>query len=264
MAKKEAAGDYSHLKNRKGELIAKPLPQPTLPTVSLDDDDDKASMRSRGPPGSTISGNPYYFETKDAYSPSEYPPMPAFNPAYGHQYNQSVGTFEAPSPYEEEYGSTAHLTSSAAPFARAGAEPDRGGAATPFSQYGGDSPAESDYQHYQQQHHTADGAGYGGRMDNYTHQQESSPYYNDPQAQHPGAQHDAYTYDTQGYQNAPGYHEAQAYQETQAYQDAQSYQNMHGYQDAHGYQNTHGYQDGQAHHGVHPAGGYDYPAGQAM
>ncbi|CDO68699.1 hypothetical protein BN946_scf184652.g26 [Trametes cinnabarina] len=31
LAKKEAAGDFSHLKNKKGELIAKPLPQPTLP-----------------------------------------------------------------------------------------------------------------------------------------------------------------------------------------------------------------------------------------
>lgn len=195
-------------------------------------------MRSRGPPASTISANPYYYETKDAYSPTEYPPMPAFNPAYGHQYNQSVGTFEAPSPYEDEYGSTAHLTSSAAPFARA--EPDRGGAATPFSYYG-DSPAETDYQHQQPQHYSADGTGYGG-MDNYTHQQsESSPYFNDSQAQHHGAQHDAYPYhDPQGYQGAPSYHDAQ------------------------GYHDAHGYQDGQAYHGAHHAGGYDYTAGQAM
>ncbi|KZT66012.1 vacuole protein [Daedalea quercina L-15889] len=161
LAKKEAAGDFSHLKNSRGEFIAKPLPQPTLPNVMLDDDDDKASMRSRGPPASTISANPYY-ETKDAYSPTEYPPMPAYNPAYGqHQYNQSVGTFDAPSPYEDDYGSTAHLATSAAPFART--DPGRSGMENPYSYYGeayGESPAESDYQ--QQQRGASGGAAYDG------------------------------------------------------------------------------------------------------
>ena len=43
LAKKEAMGDFSHLKNKKGELIAQPLPQPTLPNLSVDDDFDAAN-----------------------------------------------------------------------------------------------------------------------------------------------------------------------------------------------------------------------------
>lgn len=38
-ARKEAAGDFSHLKNKKGELLRNPMAQPTLPNISLDDDD---------------------------------------------------------------------------------------------------------------------------------------------------------------------------------------------------------------------------------
>jgi len=154
LARKEAAGDFSHLKNKKGEFIAKPLPQPTLPNVSLDDDaDDKASMRTRGAPPSTQ--NDYYYEQKAPsqfnpdYSPSDYPPMPAYNQPYSHQYNASMGTFEGDphAVYEDDYGSTAHLTSSAAPFARS--EPV-GGMQNPYSMYGeGHSalPVESEYQH---------------------------------------------------------------------------------------------------------------------
>lgn len=72
--KKEAAGDFSHLKNKKGELIAQPLPQPTLPNVSLDDEEDAGSMRSRGPaPGAYGGGKEYGLD----YPPMDYPPMPA-------------------------------------------------------------------------------------------------------------------------------------------------------------------------------------------
>ncbi|GAA6023299.1 hypothetical protein JCM11491_006886 [Sporobolomyces phaffii] len=39
IARKEARGDFSHLKDRKtGKLRAAPLPQPTLPKIGLDDD----------------------------------------------------------------------------------------------------------------------------------------------------------------------------------------------------------------------------------
>lgn len=160
LAKKEAAGDYSHLKNKKGEFIAKPLPQPTLPNVMLDDDDDKASMRTRGPAPSVFSGqNDYYFEQKGAaqfspdYNPVDYPPMPTYNQPYSqhHQYSSSVGTFEGDqhAAYEDDYGSTAHLTSSAAPFART--EPARG-MNNPYSMYGegnGAAPLDPEYAHPQ-------------------------------------------------------------------------------------------------------------------
>lgn len=41
LARKEAAGDFSHLKDKKGNLRAKPLAQPTLPQIALDEDDYK-------------------------------------------------------------------------------------------------------------------------------------------------------------------------------------------------------------------------------
>lgn len=42
-------GDFSHLKNKKGELVAQPLPQPTLPNLSVDDDIDHTSKRGQPP-----------------------------------------------------------------------------------------------------------------------------------------------------------------------------------------------------------------------
>ncbi|PFH51417.1 hypothetical protein AMATHDRAFT_175341, partial [Amanita thiersii Skay4041] len=119
LAKKEAMGDYSHLKNKKGEFIAKPLPQPTLPNVSVDDDlDEVSTLNTRVPPYSSY--------TQDHYPP----PMPGYNP-YSNQYssashvpfNPSIGTLTNDDPtyhhhfYEEDNESTAHLASSAAPFA---------------------------------------------------------------------------------------------------------------------------------------------------
>jgi len=127
LAKKEAMGDFSHLKNKKGELIAQPLPQPTLPNLSVDDDfDDKSSMRTRGPPPSTYTQD--YYDYKADY-PTDYPPMPAYNQAYQqHQgqgaYYNSTNTFvedDYPPPnmtYDDDHGSTAHLALSAAPFAQ--------------------------------------------------------------------------------------------------------------------------------------------------
>ncbi len=80
LAQKEAEGDYSHLKNKKGELIAQPLPQPTLPNLSVDDD-DASSMNTRVAPSMHTKDYNYYNDKAD------YPPMPAYN-AYG-QYNPS-------------------------------------------------------------------------------------------------------------------------------------------------------------------------------
>ncbi|KAF8192477.1 hypothetical protein BJ912DRAFT_1094915 [Pholiota molesta] len=96
LAQKEAEGDFSHLKNKKGDFIAQPLPQPTLPNLSIDDDDDTSSMNTR----------------------ADYPPMPPYNPyaaqqgpgTYAH-YNPSAATLgyddpntPLPTPWQPVYG----------------------------------------------------------------------------------------------------------------------------------------------------------------
>jgi len=144
-------GDFSHLKNKKGELIAQPLPQPTLPNLSVDDDyDDNSSMRTRGPPPSTYTQDYYDYkpEYKSEYT-QDYPPMPAYSQQYaqpqgqqGAYYNQSMATFveddyQHPNMvYDDDQGSTAHLALSAAPFGQHG--PDRPVSAlpNPYNSYG--------------------------------------------------------------------------------------------------------------------------------
>ncbi|KIM46300.1 hypothetical protein M413DRAFT_441387 [Hebeloma cylindrosporum] len=125
-AQKEAIGDYSHLKNKKGELIAKPLPQPTLPNLSIDDEDDASSMHTRVAP-STYTKDYYNYQSDTG---GDYPPMPAYNPYSAHQppgnfphYNPSSATLTYDEPtyphkYDDDNESTAHLATSAAPFAR--------------------------------------------------------------------------------------------------------------------------------------------------
>ena len=125
LAKKEAAGDFSHLKNKKGELIAQPLPRPTLPNVSLDDLDDTSSTRKGGVAPSvytttttTATANDYYYnkEYGTDYPPNDYPPMPGYGQQY--PYNPSVGTLPDEQHYDDnDYGSTANLALSAAPMA---------------------------------------------------------------------------------------------------------------------------------------------------
>jgi len=107
LAKKEAMGDYSHLKNKKGELIAKPLPQPTLPNLSIDDEE----------PTEVDPNAPSYYNRDDYL-----PPMPSYLPYPGqYPYNPSAATLEDPpygQPMYDDEIENAHLASSAAPFAR--------------------------------------------------------------------------------------------------------------------------------------------------
>lgn len=122
LAKKEAMGDYSHLKNKKGEIVGKPLPQPTLPNLSVEDnDDDRSSIRTRGPAPSTYTQDTnYYYDKGGAYPP----PMPAYNP-YSTNQNPSFAHINPslPSLPREDYQSTYEeddttgLTTAAAPFA---------------------------------------------------------------------------------------------------------------------------------------------------
>jgi hypothetical protein len=121
LSKKEAAGDYSHLKNKKGEIVGKPQPQPTLPVLSVDDDlDDISSMKHRGPPGGYDGG--YYSDQKSSIV--DYPIMPAYNQPYSPhqapgypQYNASVSNVYDDR-YDDDTGSQVNLASAAAPIPR--------------------------------------------------------------------------------------------------------------------------------------------------
>ncbi|KAJ3488746.1 hypothetical protein NLI96_g2638 [Meripilus lineatus] len=131
LAKKEAAGDFSHYMNKKGELIAQPLPQPTLPNISLDDDDDHSSQRA-----ADVSQNSRYYYDQTDYPPSEYPPMPAFShphtsyDSYG-QYNPSAHTLAE----DDDHGITTHLATWGAPHA--GFQDRNTNAAYEWDAYGG-------------------------------------------------------------------------------------------------------------------------------
>ncbi|KAF8222765.1 hypothetical protein L208DRAFT_1370823 [Tricholoma matsutake] len=135
LAQKEARGDYSHLKNKRGEMIAKPLPQPTLPNLSVDDDvDDNMSINTRAPPPSTYTQDYYnYNSDKNSTVNVDYPPpMPAYNPYSTHQQPGSHTHFQQSSTsfpqddqnyhqhpmYDEDNESTAHLAAAAAPFSQ--------------------------------------------------------------------------------------------------------------------------------------------------
>lgn len=121
---KEAKGDFSHLKDG-----AAPLPQPTLPKLSVYDDDmdDTSSFQTRGPPGSTFTQDYYARERKGSYTTyndySDYPPMPAYNAqgvAGGYaQYGPSQASLAQNEAYmyEEDNESQAHLAAAAAPMA---------------------------------------------------------------------------------------------------------------------------------------------------
>jgi len=116
--KKEAMGDLSHLKNKKGELIHQPLPQPTLPNISIDDDlADIASLQKRTAPSTYTTGSDKYYAA-DATASYDYPAMPAYNGSYS--YGQDANSYARYNPsgttlpdenhfYEDDYGSTAHL-----------------------------------------------------------------------------------------------------------------------------------------------------------
>ncbi|KAI6105675.1 hypothetical protein EDD16DRAFT_1582153 [Pisolithus croceorrhizus] len=121
LARKEAMGDYSHLMNKKGEMIAKPLPQPTLPNLSVDDDADTASVTKRGLPGA-FAQDYYHGSDSKSIAPSyhtnpgggdyaDYPPMPPYSVTYSQQgISNHVGDID-------DYSSSTNLPAAAAPTA---------------------------------------------------------------------------------------------------------------------------------------------------
>jgi len=245
LAKKEAMGDFSHLKNKKGELIAQPLPQPTLPNLSVDDDfDDGSSMRTRGPPPSTYTQD--YYDYKGDYA-TDYPPMPAYNQTYsqhqsqGPYHNSSMNTFVEdeyqPPPnmtYDDDQGSTAHLAMSAAPFSQHSSERHRPGSqnhygssgmngsyvADPHDVYQGRAIPNADYARrspqpqpqgdYSYQGSGAPGGGGYGDAQLYASPTSYMPpshsqYYNGADTHTPAENYNPYDYNRQG-QAEQGHH----------------------------------------------------------
>jgi len=142
LARKEAAGDFSHLQNKKGEFVAKPLPQPTLPSVALDDfGSDTTSMRTRVEPdyyNSKWQKDQAYSNTPIDAAP-DYPPMPPYqayaHTGYDYQYD-SASMHEHPQyAYDDRYNeSQVALTQAAEPIS--GHLAATGGMPNPYSAQG--------------------------------------------------------------------------------------------------------------------------------
>jgi len=136
LARKEAAGDYSHYKNKNGAMRAMPLPQPTLPKVNVEDDYSSAyntEVDTWSDYKAPVDYLPVIATPAIDYPPvmpgynDSYPPYPAgqvpqpylntspYPPAQFAPYIVSSPTEELDA--EDEYGSTAHLALSAAPMA---------------------------------------------------------------------------------------------------------------------------------------------------
>lgn len=115
LARKEAAGDYSHLRNKKGEMVAQPLPQPTLPNVSLD---DEPAPSDYWPPPDYKSDYQSSLHSVPPEFGTEYPPMPMYpyptQPNYP-SYGQSMTTLADNGPVYD--GASEHtFTNGQAPY----------------------------------------------------------------------------------------------------------------------------------------------------
>jgi len=115
LMRKEAAGDFSHLKNKKGELVAAPLPQPTLPDVQLDDDYSSVTTKY-----SNTNNQYWQSDYKDApdYPPVDYPPMPAYQQSAGYYGPSSTELGSPGNDSESIYSSRTGLARGATPVAR--------------------------------------------------------------------------------------------------------------------------------------------------
>ncbi|GAA5822155.1 hypothetical protein JCM5353_006251 [Sporobolomyces roseus] len=121
IARKEARGDFSHLKDRKtGKLTAAPLPQPTLPKIGFNDDLYSDSGSNAGyppqnnipygypPPHSLSNRNIYPYASSDSESLHSIPAPP--HPSHALQASHRNGS------YADSIHSTDGLTAMAAPF----------------------------------------------------------------------------------------------------------------------------------------------------
>jgi len=114
LAKKEAAGDFSHRTDKNG--VVHNAPQPTLPQISLDDDDNTtlAAPKSQKYAASFRTGQESYWgsDYKDDQSAiyggaPDYPPMPAYDPnAYPPQPGYTAGymsSHDHDTGYDDQY-----------------------------------------------------------------------------------------------------------------------------------------------------------------
>lgn len=118
LAKKEAAGDFSHRTDKNG--VVRNAPQPTLPQISLDDDDATtlaapksvkyaASFRTgqesywgsdyKDDQNGVYGGGPDY-PPMPAFDPNAYPPQPGYTAAYASSHGHDTGYEE----YRNGYG----------------------------------------------------------------------------------------------------------------------------------------------------------------
>lgn len=136
LAKKEAAGDFSHRKDKDGVVHA--APQPTLPNISLEDDDDRTTVKGGAAYASSVrTGKDSYWASdykEDPYAyAGDYPPMPAYDPAayppsgYGHNgytasaHGDDSTLYDHDQPYNaKNYNQQAHLPGQPDPY---GADP---------------------------------------------------------------------------------------------------------------------------------------------
>lgn len=100
-ARKEAAGDYSHLKDKKGNLKQKPMAQPTLPKVDLYDEETRYK-RDNSYSDLSMRKDPLYFQSTTSLPGHAYPPTstgwgrpdgPQPQPSYGYEGSSEVGGY---------------------------------------------------------------------------------------------------------------------------------------------------------------------------
>ncbi|KAF8307224.1 hypothetical protein DL93DRAFT_2064949 [Clavulina sp. PMI_390] len=96
LAQKEARGDFSHLKNSKGELVRNPIPQPTLPTFDIDEFSPAPRGKLGAPTPSEYAGVPDLHGSAAEYPP----PMPLYD-SYTHGGNGNGG--HAGGQYDDHY-----------------------------------------------------------------------------------------------------------------------------------------------------------------
>ena len=194
-------GDFSHLKNKKGEFIQQPLPQPTLPNISIDDDlADIASLQKRaGTPSTTYtSGERQYVADAKNY---DYATMPAYNAPYSYmqdptayaRYNPSVPSLPEGKYHEDDFGSTANLALAASSYGHDDQSPQHHGsqeyAADPYDIYVGYATSDQ---------YDAGGGQYGHQQGHYPHSApDDVAYGGQAYANQTGSQH--------GQPSIPGY-----------------------------------------------------------
>jgi len=123
LARKEAAGDFSHLKGKKGAVPVSLPQQPTLPSVDVDEItmapaydqkyqnyDDGYWDKAQKTDYNSYNGHP------GEYPPHDYPPMPAYGGYGDTKPEESLYSYDDHyRPTEETYDGNAHLAYEAAP-----------------------------------------------------------------------------------------------------------------------------------------------------